>query len=167
MGWIVLAQGASVVLQSTLLWRWLPAGALPDGALVLTVLWGASRGWEQGLVVGLVAGLMNSWVSVAPPGVLLVSLGAVGAGAGIMGTRFHRGSIWPLAGLVVAATVIAFVLTILALQTAGWPPAVSGASLLELAGRSLLNALLALLVLPLVAALTRVRGEAEPAGGAA
>ncbi|HEY3115750.1 MAG TPA: hypothetical protein VGK54_03330 [Chloroflexota bacterium] len=166
MAWILLGQGASVLIETTLLWRWLPAAAVPDGALILTVLWGAFRGWAPGLIAGLAAGLMTSWVSAAPLGVPLVVFGAVGACAGFVAAHFHRGSPWVIGGMMVGSTVLAFALTILALQAAGWPLAVNRQFLIELGARTVLNTILALAATPLVSALAPAPGVVSPVVGA-
>src|SRR5437016_1924265 len=153
MAWILLGQAASVLIQTTLLWRWLPAAAIPDGALILTVLWGAAKGWANGLIVGLAAGLMTSWVSAAPLGVPLLVFGTVGAGTGLIAAHFHHASPWVSAFIMVGSTLFAFALTILALQAVGSPPAVSRQLLFELGVRTILNTVLALAATPLIHAL--------------
>src|SRR5713226_7590445 len=88
--WMVPALGGAVLAQATVLPVWLPQRAVPDLVLILVVLWGALRGWRQGLATGLVGGFLESVVSAAPLGVHLLRLGTVGIGAGLGGARFER-----------------------------------------------------------------------------
>lgn len=148
--WMIPALGAAVLAQSTVLSTWFPQRIVPDLALILVALCGGLRGWRPGLFSGLLGGLMMSGVSVAPIGVHLVRLAVVGAGAGLAGARFGRGGPLVAPVLVALATVAAAVFGTVGLQAAGWRVAVTGPAAAEFAGQALLNALVALPLLPLL-----------------
>lgn len=140
MGWLVLALAAATFVESTVLTMALPPGISPEITLVLVLLWSILRGWEQGLVVGLLGGLLQTFVSAAPPAVVLLRLGGAGALAGLVARRLGPpGPLLPPA-IVAAGTFIAFALGAIGLQATGWAVAWSGLTLGQLLVRASLNA---------------------------
>ncbi len=72
-----------------------------DLVLIVVVAWGIIRGVQEGLLWGLIAGLILDVVSVVPFGTTMVVLGLIGLLSGIRGRWGWRSS--TLTALVVAA----------------------------------------------------------------
>ena len=98
-----------------------PIGIRPDLVLVLIVAWGTLRGWESGLVAGLVGGFFVDLTSAAPFGVNVFRLGAVGLSAGVLAERLARTSALVPVVAAVVGSLLGFVLMVVALQTVRWP----------------------------------------------
>lgn len=155
--------GGAVLLQSTVLWRALPAALVPDLALVLVVLGGVFWGWQQGLVAGSLAALLESLLSAAPAGALFVSLAGVGLAAGLVGSAAERTGGIMATGLVATATLGAFLLLVLGFQGAGWRVGWEGSTLTDLVFRAAVNAAASVPLTPVVRALAApASGEVTP-----
>ncbi len=150
MRWIIPAIVAALLLQSTALPIWLRPGVVPDLVLVLITLFAGLRGWRQGLIAGLVGAVMESVVSVAPLGVHLVRLSAVGVAAGVMGRGFERSTPLLAPALVALATLGGTVLVTLSLQATGRIVLFTGLSASEIVFQMLINAALGIGVLPVL-----------------
>ena len=110
----------AVVLQSAALPGGLALGVRPDLVLVVVIGWGMLRGWQDGLVIGLIGGFMTDLASAMPWGIHIVRLGILGFAAGLAMQRLERqGPLIPLAGTTVA-TILGFGLTVLGLQATRW-----------------------------------------------
>lgn len=150
MRWLAPILAVAVLLQSTALAVWVRPGVIPDLALIVVVLFAGLRGWRQGLATGLIGGFIESLVSIAPLGVHLVRLAAIGVGAGVTGGRFERTSPLLPPALVAVATFAAALLATLSLQATGWVVAFSGFAAGELVFQASLNAALSIFLLPLL-----------------
>lgn len=155
--WLFPLLTIGLLLQSAVLSRLLPAGIAPDLIMVLVVLWGAVRGWTNGLAAGMIGGLLVSLVSVAPAGVHLLQLGTVGAAAGLAEARIPRAGLLVFPLFAAAGTLVVFSLGALGLQAAGWIVPWHSRSLLELLSRTALNAAVSLPLAPLMQALAGPR----------
>jgi rod shape-determining protein MreD len=118
--WLILALLLAVLVQSGVFPGLIAGGVRLELPLLLVVGWAMLRGWEEGLLVGLLGGFLTDIVSAAPFGVNVVGMGAVGAVAGIAMTRVaHTSPVLP----VLAATsgsLLAFAVSVFGLQAAGW-----------------------------------------------
>jgi rod shape-determining protein MreD len=120
MRWIIALLVAGALLEAAAL-RGLPMGAPRlEVTLIVVVGWAMLRGWEEGLLAGLIGGLIVDSLSLAPFGVHSLRLGAAGLGAGLLVARWGQSS--PLLPVTAAAlaSMFAFTLSVLALQASGW-----------------------------------------------
>jgi rod shape-determining protein MreD len=111
----------AVLLEALVVPGVAPNGIRLDLVLVLIVAWGTLRGWESGLIAGLVGGFLVDLVSAAPFGVNVFRLGVIGLGTGLVTERVARTSaLVPIAAAVVGS-LLGFALMIIAFQAARWP----------------------------------------------
>src|SRR6266542_1019566 len=90
------------VLQAAALPGPLAPSVRPDIVLV-GVIAGVLRGWQDGLVIGLIGGFMTDLASATPWGIHIVRLGLLGFAAGLAMQRLERqGPLIPLAGATAA-----------------------------------------------------------------
>lgn len=155
----------AVVLQSVTL----PGAALqsirPDLVLVIAVGWGTLRGWEDGLVVGLIGGFMTDLTSATPWGINIVRLGVVGVAAGLAAQRLAReGPLVPIAAAA-STTILGFALTVLGLQATRWALPWEHALVFQALPSAALNAAIMVAAFPVLRALSR-RGAAPEEVGA-
>ena len=120
MRWVIALLVSGALLEAATL-RGLPVGAPRlEVTLIVVVGWAMLRGWEEGLLAGLIGGLIVDSLSLAPFGVHSLRLGAVGLGAGLLVARWGQSSpLLPVTGAALAS-VSAFALSVLALQASGW-----------------------------------------------
>ncbi|HZT08550.1 MAG TPA: rod shape-determining protein MreD [Chloroflexota bacterium] len=110
----------ATILQSLTLPGLTANGVRPDLALVLVVGWAWIRGWEEGVIAGAIGGLMIDIASTTPFGINIFRLTVLGLIAGLVMDRLARtGAALPIAAGV-GGCALAFVLTIVGLQAAGW-----------------------------------------------
>jgi rod shape-determining protein MreD len=118
--WLLPILLVAVILQSIALPGAIFFGVRPDLVLIIVVGWAILRGWEDGLVIGLIGGFMTDLTSATPFAINLVRLGVVGLAAGIAMQRLARqGPLVPIVAAA-AATILGFVLTVLGLQATRW-----------------------------------------------
>jgi rod shape-determining protein MreD len=119
MVWLAIALALCSVLQTVVLPPPLGQAVRPDLALVLVIGWATLRGWEEGLLAGLIGGFFVDLTSAAPLGIHIVRLGLVGLGAGLVMSQLARTS--PLIPISVAgiASIGGFLLTVVGLQASG------------------------------------------------
>ena len=154
----------AVVVQSIALPSTPLAGIRPDLVLVIVVAWGMLRGWEDGLVVGLIGGFMTDLTAATPWGINLVRLGVLGVAAGIAMQRLARqGPLVPLAA-VAPATIGGFALTVLGLQATRWALPWEYALVFHTLPSAIVNTLIMAVVFPVLRALAERTGAPEEAG---
>lgn len=162
--WLVPILLVAVILQSIALPGAIFFGVRPDLVLVLVVGWAVLRGWEDGLVIGLLGGFMTDLTSATPFAINLVRLGVVGLAAGIAMQRLARqGPLVPIAAA--AATILGFVLTVLGLQATRWGLPWEHTLVFQALPSAVLNAALMAAAFPALRALSQ-RGAAPEEVGA-
>jgi len=110
----------AAVLQSVALPGGTLVGLRPDIVLVIAVGWGMLRGWQEGVVVGLLGGFCIDLTAATPWGINIVRLGLLGFAAGFAVQRLERqGPLIPLVAAT-AASIVGFGITILGLQATRW-----------------------------------------------
>lgn len=118
--WLVPILLACAIVQSAAVPGLVTNGIRPELVLVLVVGWGSMRGWEEGLVAGLIGGFFTDLTSAAPLGISMVRLGVIGLVAGLVVDRLARSSaVFPIVAAV-AGSLGSFLLSVLGLQAAGW-----------------------------------------------
>ena len=119
MGWFAVALAFASILQTVALPPPIGQVARPDLTLALVIGWATLRGWEEGLLAGLIGGFFTDLASAAPLGVHIVRLGILGGAAGLVMTRLARTS--PLIPVSAAglASIFGFLISVLGLQAAG------------------------------------------------
>jgi rod shape-determining protein MreD len=118
--WVLPLLVGSAIVQSIALPGTTLLGVRPDLVLVIVVGWAVLRGWEEGLVVGLIGGFMTDLTAATPFGINLVRLGVVGAASGLAMQRLARqGPVIPL-GAAAFGTVLGFAITVLGMQATRW-----------------------------------------------
>ena len=139
----------------------LPNGVRPDLVLVLIVAWATLRGWEEGLIAGLLGGFFVDLTSAVPFGVNIFRLGALGLGAGLVMERLARTSVMVPVVAAVVGSLLGFVLTVVALQATRWPIAWDHLLLFSALPNSALTGLAMAVAFPGVRLLDRI--SARPA----
>ena len=163
--WLLPILLIAVVLQSIILPGTMLLGIRPDLVLVIVVGWSMLRGWEDGLVVGLLGGFLTDLTSATPFGINLVRLGVVGLAAGLAAQRLARqGPLVPLM-TTAAATILGFALTILGLQATRWALPWEYALVFQALPSAVLNAAIMVAAFPALRGLSR-HGEAPEETGA-
>lgn len=143
---------SSVVLPITLL------GARPNLVLAVVLSWTLLRGGRAGLIWAAAGGLALDLLSSAPFGTFTVALLLTIGLIGLLDGLFYRPSILLPIVLMLAASPLFDLLSLLMLRTLGWDrPLLTQLPLL--AGAALLNGLLVALVYPLMRRLNRHAGQ--------
>lgn len=153
--WVMPFLIAAVLLESVALPGVSGARFRIDAALVIVVGWATIRGWEEGLLAGLIAGLTADFLSAAPFGLQMARLGTVGVLAGVLMPRLARSS--PVFPIVAAAagSLVAFFVGVLGLQAAGWAVSWEQTLLQEVIPSALLAGACMAVAFPLIRALVR------------
>jgi rod shape-determining protein MreD len=112
-------QVLAALLQASVLPGLMGVGIRPELPIVVTVAWAALRGWEDGLWIGAIGGLVTDLLSAAPFGLNILRLAIVGLAAGVVMERIARSS--PMVPVIAAGagSLVAFVIGVLGLQAAG------------------------------------------------
>lgn len=148
--WVTPALFLAVLLQGVVLPGMVGIGLRLDFALVIVVGWAIVRGWQEGLLAGLIAGLTADLLSAAPFGLQMVRLGIVGVLAGFIMVRLARSSpLLPVAAAVVAS-LLAFVIGEMGREAAGWSVQSGQAFLREEIPNALLTGALMAVTFPLI-----------------
>jgi rod shape-determining protein MreD len=107
------------IVQASAVPRLAVWGVYPDLPLVFVACWGYLRGWREGLIWGLIAGLAVDLLSGAPLGAATVAMAAAGLLAGRARSAAPRSSLLvPLVG-VFLLTVLYDLIFMLALAVSG------------------------------------------------
>ena len=156
----------AVVLQSAAFPGSVGLGVRPDIVLVIVIAWGLLRGWQDGLVIGLIGGFMTDLASAMPWGIHIVRLGILGFAAGLAMQRLERqGPLIPLAAAT-SATIIGFGLTVLGLQATRWAIPWEYALVFQALPSAVLNTALMAGVFPLLRRLSRRMAAPDEAAAA-
>jgi len=117
--WLLPALILGVLIQTAVWPGWTMGAVRPDVTLALVVGWATLRGWEEGLLLGLIAGFMTDLASAAPMGIHMFRLGTIGAISGLAMANLARSS--PLIPISAAglAAIASFLLSVIALQATG------------------------------------------------
>ena len=129
--------------------------------LVLVVAWATLRGWEAGLIAGLLGGFFVELASAVPFGVNIFRLAVLGLGVGLVMERLARTSAMVPVIAAVVGSVLGFGLTVVALQAARWPIAWEYALLFSALPNAALTGLAMAVAFPAVRLLDRI--SAKPA----
>jgi rod shape-determining protein MreD len=122
---------------------------------VLVVGWATLRGWEEGVLIGLMAGLLTDLASAVPMGVHMFRLATLGGLVGLGMASLARTS--PLLPISVAglASIGGFLLSVLALQATGRTVPLERTFFLEALPNAVLTAGVMALAFPLLQAFER------------
>src|SRR5262245_28069473 len=120
MRWIVPVVVVAAILESIAIRGFVIGGVRVELVLILVAAWAALRGWEEGLLLGVIGGILIDVLSAAPFGISALRLGLIGFGTGFVISRMAHGS--PLIPIAAAAcgSLAGFVLNVMALQASGW-----------------------------------------------
>jgi rod shape-determining protein MreD len=90
--------------------------------LMLVVAWGLQRGFQEGLLAGLVGGFALDLVSGSPFGLQTALIGVIGGAAALGEATMARGGLGALFGSAILATVAyhGIMVLVLALPVFGW-----------------------------------------------
>lgn len=147
----------ALVLQTSL-FAYVPLfGALPELTLLVAIAIALEEGPEWGAGAGFVAGLLIDLIGALPMGISALSYCLVGYFVGWF--RDHMPDM-PLAPIAVVAVATAAGQGLVLLLAALFGQGTRGVGALTVALTSLYNAILAVVVLPLVHAVLRPRGSA-------
>ena len=155
----------AALLQSVFLPGFLFPGVRPDFVLVVVVGWAWIRGWEEGLIVGLIGGLFVDLSSAAPLGVHTVRLAGMGVLAGFVMARLARTSpALPIAAAAVGS-LFSFSFSVLSLQAAGWQVGWGYGLVFQALGSAILSGLVMALAHPLLRVLSALSFSGDDATG--
>ncbi len=133
------------LLQSTFFPAMELLNIIPDFALVLLLVWSASRGMEEGLLWAFGLGLWMDFLTLDPLGTHVIPLLAVALiGGAVRGKLFRSGAVLPVVA-VAGATIVYRVIGVLIQTFSGQGVEVTGEARLAILA-ALLNALLVPLV---------------------
>lgn len=119
MGWVIPLLAAAGLLESVAVKGLVSGGLHVELTLILVIAWAALRGWEEGLLAGIIGGVIVDLLSAAPFGVNTFRLGLVGLAAGFVMARLaHESVLFPIAAAA-CGSLLGFVLSVLALQASG------------------------------------------------
>ncbi|MPZ13463.1 MAG: rod shape-determining protein MreD [Chloroflexi bacterium] len=164
MRWLVVSLVAGAVLQAMVLPGLVGNGIRPDLTLIVVVAWATFRGWEEGILVGLLGGFLLDVFSAAPFGVSVVRLALVGGAAGLVMDRIGRTSVLMPAVAAGVASLAAFALSVLALQASGWVAAWESALLVSAVPSAVLTGLCMAVAYPVLRALMGEHEAVEEGG---
>jgi rod shape-determining protein MreD len=163
--WLLPILVGAALLQAITLPGTTLFGVRPDLVLVIVVGWAVLRGWEDGLVVGLIGGFMIDLTAATPFGINLVRLGVVGAASGLAMQRLARqGPLMPL-GAAFFGTLLGFAMTVLGMQATRWALPWEYAFVYQTLPTAVLNTVIMAVAFPWLRALSR-RGVAPEEAGA-
>lgn len=157
----VLCLFVAAILQVTVLPSMTTSEVGVDLVLLLVVAWGIIKGVQEGLLWGLLGGLILEAGSAAPFGTTMAVLGAIGLASGFPATALLRKSFLWLLVAGAAATVVydGFLMVIWALMGRAW-------QWLDVLGTTVLPAIVinAVVMVPVyyILHLATSRGEPEP-----
>lgn len=155
--WIVLLV-LIALLQSTFLAqiRWL--GVHPNLMLTVVVSWSLLRGGREGLSWGFIGGIILDLFSITPFGTFTIALTFTTFLTGLIEqTSFQTNRILPVALMFLLSPLFQLA-SMVSMQTLGWQVGWYRALSLLLPG-AMLDALLILLIFPLVRRLSRLAGD--------
>jgi rod shape-determining protein MreD len=163
--WLLPILVGAAILQAIALPGTTLFGVRPDLVLIVVVGWAVLRGWQDGLVVGLVGGFMTDLTAATPFGINLVRLGVVGAASGLAMQRLARqGPLMPL-GAAAFGTILGFAMTVLGMQATKWALPWEYALVFQALPTAALNTVIMAIAFPALRALSR-RGIAPEEAGA-
>jgi len=140
---LALALLAAAVFQATLGARLAIFTARPDLVLLLVVTYSVSRGGEEGLVGGIMGGLLVDLLSAIPFGTATIAMGLIGLATGLGEANVYRASLFIPLVAVFLATVVYHSILMLTLQAVGWSVEWISTLALQTVLGAVLNALLA------------------------
>lgn len=117
---LTLALAAAAVVQTALGQNVTMHAARPDLVLLVVVTNSAIRGMEEGLLGGLLGGMMVEVFSAAPFGASIFAMGVIGLATGLWEANVYRTSVLIPVVAVFLATILYHSVLLLALQGAGW-----------------------------------------------
>lgn len=165
MRWIIPLLVVCTVLQTTVVPGLVTQNLRPDLALVLIVGWGSIRGWGEGLLAGLIGGVLRDATSAAPFGLNAIILGLLGLVAGVVMERLARTSILFPVLASAGGSIVGFFLSVLGLQAGGWVASWEHAVIFEAIPSALLTGLCMAVAFPIFRAVARRLAADEPGVG--
>ncbi len=117
--------------------------AVPDLVLLLVVTYSVVRGIEEGLMAGILGGLVVDVLSAIPFGAATVGMGLIGLATGLGESNVYRSNVIIPLVAVFLATVFYHSVVMLALQAAGWSVEWISTMALQTIPGAILNAILA------------------------
>ncbi|MFQ6014921.1 MAG: rod shape-determining protein MreD [Anaerolineae bacterium] len=141
----VLLTGVGVV-QSTAMPYLSLAGVKPDLMLLVVISWSLIRGAGEGIVWGFVGGMILDLLSGAPFGVFTLALTTISFLSGIGEINIFRSNIFLPLMVIGLATIAYSFISLLLLQTLGWPVNWSDSLIRIVLPTAFLNTILAPLI---------------------
>jgi rod shape-determining protein MreD len=146
----IFALGIAATIQTIMGARLSVLTARPDLVLLLVVTHSIVRGTSDGLLGGVIGGLMIDSLTPLPFGAATIGMALVGLGTGLGESNVYRSNlIIPLIAIFLA-TIFYHSFLMLALQAAAWTVDWISTLALQTVPGAALNAMLAPLVFPLV-----------------
>jgi rod shape-determining protein MreD len=158
---LFIALTLAVLLQSTFGRNITIFSARPDPVLLLVVSFSVARGMEEGVIAGIVGGLLLDTLSAIPFGVATITMGIIGFTTGIGEANVYRTNFVICLVAVFLATVFYHSIVMLSLQAIGWNVEWISTLALQTIPGAVFNAALAPLVFPLVRRLGSAGEEQE------
>ncbi len=150
------------IVQSVVLARYMgPSAVNVDLVTVLLASWSLLRGFDEGVLLGAIAGLGMDLMSGGPLGVNFFILSMIGGLVGLGQTRIYRSNVPLLVTVGMASSLLEWVAGLVVLQAVGWPAEVS----LFMVTRLLSSAMLSGALMPPAYYLTRwMHGQVSRGG---
>ena len=151
----------TAVIQSTLIPHLSLGGIKPDIVLLVVISWSLLRGAEEGVVWGLIGGILLDLLSGAPFGVFTIAMAAVSFLTGMGEMNVFRTNIALPLATIFFATIAYNLIFLILLQAMGWPIAWIDGFIRVILPTTLLNTLLMPIVYKLMHWLHRRTGREE------
>lgn len=156
-----MALVAAVLLQSTFGRNITIFTARPDPVLLLVVTFSVVRGMQEGVIAGIIGGMLLDTLSAIPFGVGTITMGIIGFTTGLGEANMYRTNFIISLVAIFLATVFYHSVVMLSLQAVGWNVEWISTLALQTIPGAVFNAALAPLVFPFVRRLGAAGGEEE------
>lgn len=151
----------AALFQATLGGRITIFTARPDLVLLLVVTYSVVQGGEEGLIAGLLGGLMVDVLSAIPFGTATVSMGLIGLATGLGEANVYRANLITPLVTVFLATIFYHSVLMLTMQAVGWSVEWISTLALQTVPGAVFNGLLAPLAFAMVKGIGAAPGEEE------
>ena len=120
MAWVILILAGAAILEAYPLPGWVTEVVRPQLTVAIVIVWAMLRGWEEGALVGVAAGLFVAFASPVPLGISVVRLALLGVLGGLGLARLARAHrLWLfVAGF--GGSLLSYVVSVLGLQATGF-----------------------------------------------
>jgi len=164
MRWVIPLLVVAGLLESVAIKGFVGGGWHIELTLVLVIGWAALRGWEEGVLVGIMGGVIVDLLSAAPFGVNALRLGLLGLAAGSIISRLAHGSVLLPMAAAACGSLLGFVFSVFALQASGLTVVWERSLLLEALPSAVLAAAAMAVGYPLLRATVRRNESGDQTG---